>query len=766
VSILGTRVIRTEDPRFLTTGGIYTADLADEQLAGACHVHFVRSTVAHARITSVDVSAALEAPGVIAVFTGADLAEVPPVAVAFPGMVNGEMTQQLLASDVVRFVGEPVAVVVTEGRYQGEDAGDLVDVDYDVLPPVIDMLTATGEDAPVLFPAAGTNVAAAFGDASALDPSLFDGCEVVVSRTIANQRVAPAPMETRAGAAAWRADGKLTAWIPNQGAQGTRAALAGMLGIDQADLRIITPDVGGAFGAKFGADPEHAVICWVARQLGRPARWAETRNENLVGMTHGRAQIQTVTIGGSRDGTVAAYRIEIVQDCGAYPRIGAFLPALTILMAPGPYAIGRAEAVARTVVTNTTPVGAYRGAGRPEATAAIERAMDLFAAEAGLDPAEVRRKNLLPPFTEPHTTAFGAVYDSGDYATALDKALAAAGYEDLRAEQGKRRADGDVVQLGIGLSCYVEITGAGAESGNPRENATVEVHPDGSATILTGTSPHGQGHQTVWAMLASQELGIGIDKITVKWGDTDLIPEGGGTGGSRSLQQGGAAVQQASRELIDVARERAAAELEANPNDLVFDATRSAFAVAGDPDAAVPLARLAEAERLFVRAVFSAAGATFPFGSHVAVAEVDTETGKAVLRRVVTVDDAGTVINPLLAEGQRHGGIAQGVAQALLEEVVYDSDGNPLTSSFADYAIVTATEVPTFELADMETPTSYNPLGAKGIGEAGTIGSTPAVQNAIIDAVAHLGVRHIDMPASPQRVWVAMQAVRDANGGS
>jgi aerobic carbon-monoxide dehydrogenase large subunit len=714
----------------------------------------------------VDVSAALESPGVIAVFTGADLAEVPPVAVAFPGMINGEMTQQLLASDVVRFVGEPVAVVVTEGSYQGEDAGDLVDVDYDVFSPVIDMTTATEQDAPVLFPAAGTNVAATFGDASALDPGLFDGCEVVVSRTIANQRVAPAPMETRAGAAVWGPDGKLTAWIPNQGAQGTRAALAAMLGIDQADLRVITPDVGGAFGAKFGADPEHAVICWVARQLRRPARWAETRNENLVGMTHGRAQIQNITIGGSRDGTVSAYRIEIVQDCGAYPRIGAFLPALTILMAPGPYAIERAEAVARTVVTNTTPVGAYRGAGRPEATAAIERAMDLFAAEAGLDPAEVRRKNLLPPFTEPHTTAFGAVYDSGDYATALDKALAAAGYEDLRAEQAKRRADGDVVQLGIGLSCYVEITGAGAESGNPRENATVEVHPDGSATILTGTSPHGQGHQTVWAMLASQELGIGIDKITVKWGDTDLIPEGGGTGGSRSLQQGGAAVQQASRELIDVARERAAAELEANPNDLVFDAARSAFAVAGDPDAAVPLARLAEAERLFVRAVFSAAGATFPFGAHVAVAEVDTETGKAVLRRVVTVDDAGTVINPLLAEGQRHGGIAQGVAQALLEEVVYDSDGNPLTSSFADYAIVTATEVPTFELADMETPTSYNPLGAKGIGEAGTIGSTPAVQNAIIDAVAHLGVRHIDMPASPQRIWAAMQAARGAGSGS
>ena len=382
VSILGTRVIRTEDPRFLTTGGVYTDDM---RLPGACHVHFVRSAVAHARIRSVDVSAALEAPGVIAAFTGADLADLPLASPPMPGMINAQMGQSLLATDTVRYVGEPLAVVVTENRYQGEDAADLVDVDYEVLPAVVDM--AEAESSPtVLFPAAGTNVAASFGDRSALKADLFDGCDVVVSRTIVNQRVAPAPMETRAAAASWDEDGKLTAWIPNQGAQGTRGALAGMLGIDQATLRVVTPDVGGAFGAKFGADPEHAVVCWVARQLGRTARWAESRNENLVGMTHGRAQVQKVTIGGSRDGTVGAYRIEILQDSGAYPKFGAFLPALTILMAPGPYAFPRAEAVATSVVTNTTPVGAYRGAGRPEATAAVERAMDLFAAEARLDP--------------------------------------------------------------------------------------------------------------------------------------------------------------------------------------------------------------------------------------------------------------------------------------------------------------------------------------------------------------------------------------------
>jgi len=764
-SILGTRVLRTEDPGFLSTGAIYTEDVQDERLVGACYVHFVRSTVAHAKINGIDVSAALEAPGVLAVYTARDLADagLKPLSPMMPNM-NQAMKQPLLASGVVRFVGEPVAAVVTEEMYQGEDAIELVDVDYDILPAVVTMHQALSGERGLLFPDAETNVVCTHGDASASSPDLFEGCEVVVSQVIQNQRVAPAPMESRSGAAAWGEDGRLTAWIPNQGAQGTKGAIMGMLGLKPEDVRIITPDVGGAFGAKFGADAEHAVICWVARQLGRPARWSETRMENLLVMPHGRAQEQKITIGGTKDGTVLAYRIEITQDAGAYPKAGAFLPMLTILMTPGPYHIPRAEAWSASVVTNTTPVGAYRGAGRPEAAAAVDRAMDLFADAAGVDPAEVRRKNLLPRFTEPHTTAFGAKYDSGDYATALEKALAAADYPGLLAEQAKRRADGDPLQLGIGLSSYVEITGPGGEAGGPNENGTVEVHPDGTATVLTGTSPHGQGHQTVWAMLVSEELGIPIEKITVKWGDTDLVPKGGGTGGSRSLQLGGAAVQQASRELLDVARERAAAALEAAPADLVFDAGTSAFSVKGDPDVSVPLSSLAESERLFVRSVFTAPGPTFPFGSHVAVVEVDTETGKVFLRRVVTVDDAGTVMNPLLAEGQRHGGIAQGAAQAFLEEVVYDDDGNPLTATFADYPFLSATEVPSFELVDMETPTSYNPLGAKGIGEAGSIGSTPAVQNAVIDAVSHLGVTHIDMPTSPQRVWRAINAVATRGG--
>ena len=433
------------------------------------------------------------------------------------------------------------------------------------------------------------------------------------------------------------------------------------------------------------------------------------------------------------------------------------------MMAPGTYDIAHVESSARSVMTTTTPVGAYRGAGRPEATAAIERAVDLFAAEIGMDPAEVRFRNLLAPFTEPHSNGHGAIYDSGDYAAALQMALDAVGYAELREEQQRRRAAGDVRQLGIGVACYVEVTGGGAEAGASKENAVVEVHADGTATILTGTSPHGQGHGTAWAMLASEELGIPVDKITVRHGDTDLIPEGGGTGGSRSLQQGGAAVRQASQELVELAIQRAADVLEADPADLEIDKSRASIAVRGAPDSAVRLADLAGQERLFVRSVFRAPGATFPFGAHIAVVEVDMETGKPTLEKLLAVDDAGVILNPLLAEGQRHGGIAQGVAQTLYEEMVYDTDGNPLTTTFADYPFPSATEFPMFDLETMETPTSYNSLGAKGVGEAGTIGSTPAVQNAVIDAVSHLGIRHIDLPTTSRRVW---QAITTAAEGS
>jgi len=751
MSILGTRVVRIEDPQFLTTGGTYTDDLVEDRLAGALHLTLVRSPAAHGRILSVDTSAARQAPGVVAVITAADLTDLQPVPPAYP-FFNQQMLRPWLADTVVRFVGEPIAAVLTEQRYQGEDAAELVEVDIETLPAVVGTATSASDEV-LLFPEAATNTVATFGEDPS--PDLFADCEVVVSRDIVNQRVAPAPMETRAAAAAWGADGRVTLWCSNQGAQSTRGELAGWLGLEPESVHVRTPDVGGAFGAKMGADPGFGLVAWLARSLERPVRWAETRSENLTGMVHGRAQDQTVTIGGRRDGTVTAYSLQIRQDAGAYPRIGAVLPSLTMLMAPGVYAIPAVHAQARSVVTTTTPTGAYRGAGRPEASAAVERAMDLFAAEIGMDPAEVRRRNMIPPFDEPLPNGRGATYDNGDYTGALDTVLEAADYPALRQEQAERRARGDTMQLGLGLSVYVEITGAGPDGGT--EGAQVEVHADGSATILTRTSPHGQGHATSYAMLASERLGIPLERITVVHGDTDLVPTGGGTLASRSLQQGGAAVDQATVELVELARARAAELLEADAADLVVDHANAGLQVQGT-DVGITFARLAETEPLLVHTSFTAAAPTFPFGAHLAVVEVDTGTGKATLRRVLAVDDAGRILNPLLAEGQRHGGIAQGAAQALLEEVLYDSDGNPLTSTFADYPIVSATEVPSFELLDMQTPTSINALGAKGIGEAGTIGSTPAVQNAVIDAVAHLGVRHIDMPATSMRVWNAIRA--------
>jgi carbon-monoxide dehydrogenase large subunit len=442
--------------------------------------------------------------------------------------------------------------------------------------------------------------------------------------------------------------------------------------------------------------------------------------------------------------------------------MSGFLPTLTNLMAVGPYDIAHVEVGYRVVVTNKTPIAAYRGAGRPEATAAIERAMDLFAAEIGMDPAEVRRKNLVPADKFPYQTPCGAHYDSGDYIGALDKVLAGSGYSGLRAEQARRRERGDALQLGIGVASYVEITAADADNG---ETARVVVNGDGTATVYTGSSPHGQGHYTAWAMLVQSDLGIPMDKVTVLHGDTDEIPLATGTYASRSLQLGGMAVHKADLEVKEQARRLAADMMEASEADLELDIDRGLWHVRGDPEAGKTWAEVAShagSDGLVAAVHFTEAQPTFPFGSHVAVAEVDTETGKVTLLRHVTVDDAGIVVNPVLTEGQRHGGIAQGAAQALLEEMVYDADGNPLTGTLADYAAITATELPSFELLVSETPTPINPLGVKGIGEAGTIGATPAVQNAVIDAVSHLGVRHIDMPTTPVRVWAAIREARNS----
>src|ERR1017187_1018136 len=765
MSILGTRVVRTEDPRLLTVGGTYVDDLRVPELAGAAQVTFVRSPMAHALITGIDASAARAAPGVVAVLTYRDINDIPPPppppeggpppgSEAAPLPLGGPWQEPLLAVDKVRFVGESVAIVLTDDGYQGEDTAELVTVDYEPLPVVVGIGEALAGGT-LLFPDAGSNIPVAHpaGDLA------FDGCDVVVEQEIVNQRVAPVPMEGRAAAACW-VDGKLTFWVSTQNAQIGRFVLAGAFGLDPGAIRVVAPDVGGGFGAKIAVDRDAIIVAWAARHTGRALRWVETRSENLTGMTHGRAQRHNVKIGGTRDGRVLAYRLDVVQDTGAYPRMGGFLPTLTNLMAVGPYDIAHAEAGYRVVVTNTTPISAYRGAGRPEATAAVERAMDLFAREIGMDPADVRRKNLVPSDKFPYHTPCGALYDTGDYVGGLDKVLAGAGYADLRAEQARRRERGDVVQLGIGVSSYVEITAADADNG---ETARLVVHDDGTATVYTGSSAHGQGHHTAWAMLVEADLGITMDKVTVIHGDTDAIPLATGTYASRSLQLGGVAVHRAALEVKEQGRKLAAELMEASEADLELDTDTGLWQVRGDPESGrtwADVASHAGAEGLTAFVHYTDGTPTFPFGSHVAVAEVDTETGKVTLVRHVTVDDAGTVLNPVLTEGQRHGGIAQGVAQALLEEMVYDADGNPLTGTLADYAAITAAELPSFELLVSETPATTNPLGAKGIGEAGTIGATPAVQSAVIDAVSHLGVRHIDMPTTPVRVWTAISEAR------
>ncbi len=758
MSILGTRVLRSaEDPRFLTGGDRYIDNLPIE---GAAHVVYVYSTVAHALITGIDTADAAAMPGVLAVYTAADIG-LPPKRVSM-AHVPESMVLPLLAVDRVRFVGELVAAVVAETRTEAVDAAEAVIVDYDPLPTVVDLDAAIADDAPLLFPDAGTNVAlrAAFraGD------DFFDGCDVVVRERIVNQRVAVAPMEVRA-AAAWWDDGdapRLHQYACTQGAHGTRNSLASTYGLERDQVQVIAPDVGGGFGGKSGDYPEELLLGWFARELGRPVRWVETRSQNMLGMYHGRAQIHECELGGTRDGSLVAYRLRILADCGAYPFDGVMLPYLTRLMAGGVYAFDRVDVEIVAAVTNTTPIGAFRGAGRPEATAGIERMVDVFADEIGVDPGDVRRANFIAPDAFPYTTKTRATYDSGDYEGALDKVLAAAGYDDLRDEQRRRRAAGERALLGIGIASYVEITN-GDGSG---EFGSIEVTAAGGAVVHTGTSPHGQGHHTAFAMIASDLTGIPFERIEVRHGDTDVVPRGGGTGGSRSLQAGGSAVWRASEALVEEARTLAAELLEADPADLVLDRERGVFHVVGTPTIGHTWEELATAASTqlnegVLRAAqdFEETAGSFPFGTHIAVVEIDSDTGAVTLLRHVACDDAGTIINPMLFDGQVHGGVASGIGQALFEEVRYDADGNPLTANFIDYTFPAASEFPSFERVVQETPSPLNPLGAKGVGEAGTIGATPAVHNAVIDALSHVGVRHLDMPCTPERVWRALREV-------
>ncbi len=760
-SILGNPVQRFEDPRILRGEAKYFDDLVP---SGTAHLVFVRSTIAHARVTGIDTTEAESMPGVLAVHSHEtmDLAPVQGF-IMLPPAFN----RPPLADGIVRFVGDVVAVIAAETRAQAVDAAEMVIVDYEPLPVVVDPEAALEDGAPLLFPDHGSNVAIEFdfGD----DPEILDGSDVVVSGRFVNQRVAAVPMEANGILVEPGADETLLLTVPTQSPFGVRDAVCGALGLDPEKVRVVAPAVGGGFGAKNGIYVEFVVAISVAQRLGRPVKWTETRSEDMVALHHGRGQVQYVDMGFTSDGKIVGARTKVVCDAGAYPNIGGFLPFLTRMMAQGVYEIPKVQLNSISAATNTTPTAAYRGAGRPEATAFLERIMDMAAVELDIDPVALRKMNFLAPERFPLTTLTGANYDVGEYAMSLDEACRIAGYDDLRADQRARRERGDIKQLGVGICSYVEVTAGGLFE----EFGGVEVQEDDTVVAKVGTSSHGQGHATSFAMIVADLLGVPIESVRIVQSDTALVPRGHGTMGSRSLQIGGSALYKASEEVIDKAKRLAAHLLEASPDDIVLH-EGGKVGVAGVPASALGWGELAVAAtdpakrpddwgddaRLASELDFNQGEATYPFGSHVAVVEVDTETGRVELIRHVAVDDCGRILNPLLVRGQQHGGIAQGVAQALYEGVEFDEEGNPLTANLMDYAMPSAAELPSFEASNTQTPTPLNPLGAKGIGESGTIGSTPAVQNAVIDALSHLGIRHLDMPLGSMRVWQAIQDAR------
>jgi aerobic carbon-monoxide dehydrogenase large subunit len=742
-SILGTEVRRVEDLELLLGQGTFVDNLDDE---GVAHAIFVRSPFAHARITGVDTTEAAAAPGVLAVFTADDLGREPLSGFAD---VNDQAPRAALAVDKVRFVGDPVALVVAETRAQAMDAAELVDVDYDDLPAVSDIEAALADDAPLQFEAIGSNIATS---RSAKDPQdVLDDAEHVTRVRMVNQRIATAPIEGNAILARPTDEGGMAIWISTQHPHMSRDLLAKALGLDAAQVRVVAPHVGGAFGGKAGSGPDHAAIARAAQKLNVPVKWTETRSEAMLSM-QGRGQVQYAELGLTGDGVITGLRMRVLGECGAYAGFGGALAVgPTYMMAQGPYVIPRLRFEAIGVMTNTAPVGAFRGAGRPEASAALDRVLDVAASELGIAPEEIRRRNLIPADQFPYKTQTGVTYDNGDYLVPLEEALRIADVDGARKEQRRRIDAGESKLLGIGVATYVEITGFGGS-----EFGSVQVHADGSATVMSGTSAHGQGHATSFSMIVADRLGIPLDEITYRQSDTAMVRTGGGTGGSRSLQLGGNAVSKAADELHEKAIAVAARMLEANTDDVTLD--DGGFGVAGVPDTRVTWPELAAFAHehdggLGVDTDFTQDGATFPFGAHVAIVEVDVETGQAKPIRHIAVDDCGRILNPMIVAGQQHGGAIQGISQALWEEMVYDADGTPITSSFADYAIPTAADGITLEASNTETPTPVNPMGAKGIGESATIGSTPAVQNAVVDALKHLGVKHIDLPCTPERVW-------------
>ncbi len=753
---IGKRQKRTEDPRLIQGLGHYVDDI---KLPDTLHVIFLRSMYGHARIKSVDTAAAAKAPGVVAVYTGKDVsAKIGPVpcAAALPDLKTPDY--RVLATDKALFVGHPIAAVVATSRYAAKDAADLIQVDYDELPVVTNEEKAVA-GAPFVHEHFGTNIAykltAGEGD---IDAAL-KGADKVIKQRVIHQRLLPTAMEGRGVLARYYpGEQELTLWTSTQIPHLCRTQVAVMLGMHENKLRLITPEVGGGFGSKLNVYAEEALLGWISMQLGRPVKWIESRRENFQGTIHGRGQIGDIEIGFMKDGTLTGLRYNVIADMGAYFQLlTPAIPTLTGLMLSGCYKIPAIQINITGVFTNKMSTDAYRGAGRPEATYVVERAVDLVAVELGMDPVEVRRKNFPAPSEFPFKTATGLFYDSGNYEGALAKALDMVGYKKLRAEQAEARKQGRL--MGIGVSTYVEICALGPSQAMPAggwESATVRVEPTGAVTILTGSSPHGQGQETSFAQIAADHLGVDIAAVTVIHGDTSIVQYGIGTFGSRATAVGGTAVWYALEKLKEKAAKMAAHVLEADAAALTF--ADGKFTAPNGKSVSIQEialgAHVAKMEPgLSATYFFEPKNFTFPFGTHIAVVEIDRDTGQIHFKRYVAVDDCGKVINPMLVEGQVHGGIVQALGQALYEEAVYDDQGQLITGTFMDYAIPRASMVPHLELDRTETPTDVNPMGVKGVGEAGTIGATPAIVAAVVDAMSPLGVRHLDMPIKPEALW-------------
>ncbi len=763
---IGQKVKRTEDPRLIQGLAHYVDDI---ELAGTLHVALLRSPYAHAKINSIDVTAAKNAPGVVAVYTGEDIdgkVGYLPCAAALPELKVPKFS--VLAQNKVIFVGHAVAAVVANNKYQARDAIDMIEIDYDPLDVVTDPEKSAKPDCPVIHEEFGTNIAFVHSAGTGDVEAAFKQADKIVTQRLAHPRLAPIALETRGVLAQYfPGEQQLNMWSSTQIPHLMRTQVAIMLGIPENKLRVITPEVGGGFGSKLNVYIEEALVSWISMQLKKPVKWIESRRENMASTIHGRSQAGTVEVAVKNDGTLLGLRYNVTSDIGAYHQLlTPAIPTLTGLMLSGPYKIPAIAMNCTGVFTNKMSTDAYRGAGRPEATYLIERIMDRVAQELKIDPVELRRKNFPKPSEFPFATATGLTYDTGDYEKALNKALDIVDYRKLREEQERARAQGRL--FGVGVSTYVEICAIGPSAATPAggwESATVRVEPTGKVTVMTGISPHGQGEETSFAQIVADMLGVDLNDVLVIHGDTAIVQYGIGTFGSRGMAIGGTAIAMATDKVVAKARKLAAHMIGADEEGITFENGRF---VGSPTDKSVSIQEVALAAHtaqnippdfepgLVATHFFEPKNFTFPFGTHISVVEVDKETGELKILRYVAVDDCGKQINPLLVAGQVHGGIAQGLAQALYEEVIYDENGQLLTGELMDYAVPKAHQLPHYECDHTETPTDVNPLGAKGVGEAGTIGSTPCIANAVIDALAPLGVQHIDLPLRPEKVWRMM----------